>query len=126
MQADIENQIAVAEERLRLAMLASDVSALDELISSDLIFTNHLGQVLGKQDDLALHRSGVLKFHTLEPSENQMKTSGKITVVSVRIKLSGVYGGSPFTGDLRYTRVWCLSRGNTFQVIAGHSSPVHE
>ena len=126
MQADIENQIAVAEERLRLAMLASDVNALDELISSDLIFTNHLGQVLGKQDDLALHRSGVLKFHRLEPSENQMKTSGKITVVSVRIKLSGVYGGSPFTGDLRYTRVWCLSQGDTFQVIAGHSSAVHE
>ena len=84
MLTEIENQVTVAEERLRLAMLASDVDALDKLISSDLIFTNHFGQILGKQDDLALHRSGMLRFHTLEPSERKMKTSGKIAVVSVR------------------------------------------
>ena len=124
MLADIENKVINAEERLRLAMLTSDVEALDELISSDLMFTNHFGQVLGKHDDLALHRSGVLKFHTLEPSERQIKTSGSITIVSVRMKLSGVYGGSPFAGDLRYTRVWRLSQSDTFQVVAGHSSAV--
>ena len=124
MSADIENQITVAEERLRLAMLASDVEALDELISSDLMFTNHFGQILGKQDDLALHRSGVLKFHTLEPSERKLKTSGKIAIVSVRMKLSGIYDGSPFTGDLRYTRIWRLLQSDTLQVVAGHSSAV--
>ena len=126
MQTDIESQITLAEERLRLAMLASDVEVLDQLISPDLIFTNHFGQVLGKQDDLALHRSGVLKFHTLEPSESQMKASGEIVVVSVRMNLSGAYAGSPFSGDLRYTRVWRLSQRDTFQVVAGHSSAVHE
>ena len=124
MPADIENQITIAEERLRLAMLASDVETLDELISTDLMFTNHFGQLLGKQDDLALHRSGVFKFHTLEPSEMQMKTSEQIVVVSVRMLLSGVYGGSPFSGDLRYTRIWRLSQNDTLQVVAGHSSVV--
>ncbi len=126
MPTDIENQVTVSEERLRLAMLASDVDALDELISSDLMFTNHFGQVLGKHDDLVLHRSGVLKFHTLEPSERKMKISGQIAVVSVRMKLSGVYGGSPFTGDLRYTRIWRISQSGTLQVVAGHSSAVQE
>ena len=124
MPTDIEDRTTVAEERLRLAMLASDVDALNELISSDLMFTNHFGQVPGKQDDLALHRSGVLKFHTLEATEQQIKTSGQISVVSVRMKLSGIYGGSPFTGDLRYTRIWRLSQNNTLQVIVGHSSAV--
>ena len=126
MPTDIENQIPIAEERLRLAMLASDVEVLDELISFDLMFTNHFGQALGKQDDLALHRSGMLKLHTLEPSERQIKTSGQIAVVSVRMKLSGVYDGSPFAGDLRYTRIWRLSQSDTLQVIAGHSSAVQE
>ena len=82
MHTAAEQQITVAEERLRLAMLNSDIAALDELISSDLIFTNHLGQVLGKQDDLELHRSGVLRFHTIEPSERQVKASGQFAVVS--------------------------------------------
>ena len=107
-------------------MLASDFRALDELISSDLIFTNHFGQVLGKKDDLELHRSGVLKFNTLEPSERLVKTNGQLAVVSVRMKLSGVYDGSPFAGDLRYTRIWRLSENDTWQIVAGHSSAVQQ
>lgn len=124
MSTAVENQILVAEERLRIAMLASDFGVLDELISSDLLFTNHFGQVFGKQDDLEMHRSGVLRFHTLEPSEKQLKISGKLALVSVRMKLSGAYGGAPFESDLRYTRVWTLSASNTWQIAAGHSSAV--
>lgn len=53
----------------RQAKLASDCQALEELISADLIFTNHVGQVFGKQDDLKMHCNGVLKLHRLESSE---------------------------------------------------------
>ncbi|MDK1044873.1 MAG: nuclear transport factor 2 family protein [Anaerolineales bacterium] len=40
-----EAKILKYEERLRKAMLRSDVSALDQLLAPELIFTNHLGQV---------------------------------------------------------------------------------
>ena len=105
-------------------MLASDVRVLDELISSDLVFTNHLGQVFGKQDDIELHRSGVLKFHSLEPSEIHIKTSGTIAVVTVRMNLSGTYSETSFAADLRYTRVWCCRESDTWKIVAGHSSAV--
>ena len=124
MLTTTEDQITVAEERLRLAMLNSDIGALDELISSDLIFTTHLGQVLGKQDDLELHRSGVLRFHTMEPSERQVKAAAQFAVVSVRMRVSGAYSDSPFAGDFRYTRLWCLSPSGTWHVVAGHCSTV--
>ncbi len=121
-----EHQITVAEERLRLAMLNSDVGALDELISPDLIFTNHLGQMISKQDDMELHRSGVIKFHSIEPSERQVKVRGQFAVVAVRMRLSGAYSGSPFAGDFRYTRIWCLSAGDTWQIVAGHLSAMQQ
>lgn len=124
MPPAIENQITVAEERLRLAMLASDAGALDDLISSDLVFTNHHGQVFGKQDDIELHRSGVLKFNTLEPSEMQINALGSLAVVSVRMKLSGAYSDTPFAADLRYTRVWRCWESDTWKIVAGHSSAV--
>ncbi len=54
-------------------MLTSDVSALDRLISDDLMFTDHLGRLLSKQADLKTHRSGTLKFHMLEPSEQLLQ-----------------------------------------------------
>ena len=126
MLTTAEHQITVAEERLRLAMLNSDTGALDELISPDLIFTNHLGQIISKQDDLELHRSGVLKFHTIEPSERQVKVSGQFAVVSVRMRLSGTYSGSPFAGDFRYTRIWSLAANGTWKIVAGHLSAVQQ
>lgn len=124
MPTDFEQQIAAHEERLRLAMLAGDAEALDELISPDLIFTNHLGQVFSKQDDLGLHRSGCLKFHTLEPAELQVKPCGGPCLVSVRMNMSGTFDGAPFAADLRYTRVWRPTDNGSWQIAAGHSSTI--
>ncbi|HEY9772102.1 MAG TPA: nuclear transport factor 2 family protein [Coleofasciculaceae cyanobacterium] len=65
----IETQIINAEERLRQAMLASDVSVLDELLAPEIMIIRHLGELLRKQDDLSAHKSGLFKIHKLIPSE---------------------------------------------------------
>lgn len=126
MQIDVSSQIALAEARLRLAMLASDVAVLEELISPALIFTNHLGQVCGQQDDVELHRSGMLRFSQMDPSETQVKTYAEFCIISVRTKVAGTYGGTPFDADLRYTRVWRFTETGRWQIVAGHSSAVQE
>jgi hypothetical protein len=38
-------QIIELEQRLRQAMLGSDIVELDALIAPELLFTNHLGQI---------------------------------------------------------------------------------
>ncbi len=124
MSKAIEEQLLAAEERLRLAMLGSDVSALDELLAPGLVFTNHLGQVLGKQDDLAAHQSGLVKINELTPSEQTIQVHGDVAVVSVRVHLSGSYAGTPSEADFRFTRVWAKSPDATWQVVAGHACVV--
>lgn len=123
---DFEHQIVAAEERLRLAMLASKIAVLDELISPQLLFTTHLGQLVNKKDDLAMHASGALKFHVLEPHNRQIKLfgagSGIVAVVSVLMHLSGIHSGVPFSADMLYTRVWQRTSSEAWQIIAGHSS----
>jgi ketosteroid isomerase-like protein len=126
MSTDLVHQISLVEERLRLAMLASDCLALDELISPDLIFTNHLGQVCGKQDDLNMHRDGLLKLHTLEPAEVCVRARGDLAVVSVRMKVGGAFDSMAFQEDLRYTRVWGLSERGSWEILTGHSSHVQQ
>jgi ketosteroid isomerase-like protein len=124
MPTEAEHQIAAAENRLRKAMLASDVEVLDELISSDLIFTDLMGHLCSKEQDLEIHRSGILKFQTLEPSERQLKVYGEFAAVSVRMKVSSIYDGLPADGDFRFTRIWQLKEGNGWQIVAGHVSAV--
>ena len=127
---DFEHQIAAAEERLRLAMLGSKVAVLDELISPQLMFTTHLGNLVNKKDDLAIHASGALKFHALEPHKQQIKLvgsgAGAVGVVSVLMHLSGIHSGVPFSANLLYTRVWQRTANEAWQIIAGHSSVVQD
>lgn len=124
MSNPIETQIIESEERLRLAMLRSDANALNELLAPELIFTNHLGQVLTKQDDLVAHQSGTLKVKVLTPSEQHIQLIGDVALVSVRAHIVGSYAGATSEADFRFTRVWTLSSNGTWQVVAAHSSVV--
>lgn len=122
MDKDLEAQVADAEEKLRSAMLASDVAALDALLAPNLIFTNHLGQRLSKEDDLSAHQSGALSISALEASDRLITTvGGNVAIVSVAVRLSGNYGGQPTGGNFRFTRVWARTEDNTWRVVAAHA-----
>ena len=120
----LEKRIIDAEERLRLAMLGSDVAALDELLAPELVFTSHLGQVIGKEDDLDFHRSGSFKLNALTASEQRIQIHGGVAVVCVLMHLSGSYAGASFDSRIRYTRVWSVSPDRLPRIVAGHASAV--
>ncbi|HBN09037.1 MAG TPA: DUF4440 domain-containing protein [Cyanobacteria bacterium UBA8530] len=118
-----EAGVLAAERSLLDAMLRGDVPVLDKLISEDLLFTNQDGALISKELDLSAHRSGMLRVHTLVPSEQKLQHFGDTSIVSVKLRLSGTYGEAAFSCDLRYTRVWQHRQGS-WQVIAAHCSPV--
>ena len=124
MTSLIEAQILEAEEKLRLAMLNSDVDALNKLLAPNLIFTNHLGQVLGKQDDLDAHQSGIFSIDTLIYENLQIQAMDNIAIAIVKVHLVGSFADASFDNFLRFTRVWHLSVKGNYQVIAAHSSLV--
>jgi ketosteroid isomerase-like protein len=117
-----QESISALEECLRQAMLTADVAALDELIAPELLFTSHLGQRITKQQDLAMHRSGILKLTALDPTDQQMQLSDRYAIVSVCMHLLGTYEGAAVDQQIRYTRVWAISPAGTWQVVAGHAS----
>ena len=109
------------EERLRLAMLSSDVETLDTLISPDLIFTNHFGMLVSKQEDLHAHANKAFVFNSLELSESQINAYEHCAVVTVKADIQGYYLGEPANGCFRFTRVWAPTSGQ-WQLVAAHSS----
>ena len=119
---EVSGQIRAAEERLRRAMLESDVAVLDELIADDLLFTNHLGQILGKQNDLDMHASGQLRFSRLDASELRVLQIGGLPVTSVCLTLAGHLSEQPFAAELRFTRVWRRAEAGQWQLAVVHSS----
>lgn len=122
MSDNLQSQIVELEERLRQAMLHSNIAELDTLITPELLFTNHLGQIFSKQEDLDAHRSGKFKFTEITPSERRIQLNDGFTVVSVLVHIIGSYEGKLVEQDIRFTRVWAISTNGSIQIIAGHTS----
>ncbi len=123
MDSALKKEIIEAEESLKFAMISSDIEALNQLLSKDLIFTNHLGQLLSKNDDLAAHNKGDFKINDLSLSDQIIKASGNVVIVSVHANIVGSYKGEATSGNFRFTRVW-EKLDSKWQVLAGHSSIV--
>jgi Domain of unknown function (DUF4440) len=124
MSKHSESQIIEIEERLRQAMLNSDVAELDALIAPELLFTSYLGQLVSKQQDLAMHQSGTIKIGSITPSERHIQLNEGFSVVSVKMHILGSYEGIENEGFFRFTRIWAVSSVGSLQIIAGHVSVV--
>ena len=113
-----ETFIIACEERLRTAMLSSDVELLDELIADDLIFVNHLGQVLSKEMDIEAHRSGNLKMTGIDILDQRIRLLDRVAVTITRVNLtvfSGLHLKASF-GTLVFGRI-VSGHGKSSQVI---------
>lgn len=123
---DDQAQIQLAETRLRDAMLAGDVDVLDDLLSADSVFTNQVGARLSKADDLAAHRSGLLRIGRIEPRGQALirMLGEKSAIVCITVDLAGSYGTQSFAGAFAYSRVWHRQEDGQWRVEAAHCSPV--
>jgi hypothetical protein len=122
MSSELRDRIREVEERLRQAMLKSDIGVLDELIADELLFTSQFGQLVSKEEDLAVFKSGILYLKELIPSEQHIQLHERFAVVSVLMRLLGSYANTSIDEVIRYTRVWVIAPDGSIQLMAGHAS----
>jgi hypothetical protein len=116
--ATLEAQIRHLEERLRQAMLKSDIAELEALIDDRLLFIGPDSAVYSKEDDLTLHRSGAERITRLEVEELRIEAHSSVAVVVVLAHMAGVFNGQVFEGRFRYIRTWApTARG--WRIVAG-------
>lgn len=119
-----EKDIVELEDQLRTAMIQSNILVLEKLLADGLVFTNHLGQVFTKVDDIDAHSSGVLSISSITPTEERIQLMPGVAIVTVKTQINGTYKGSTSEADFRFTRVWVPSTLNVWQVLVAHSSIV--
>ncbi len=112
------------EERLKLAMLHSDVTELDRLLAPELQFTNHFGQLMSKQDDLDAHQSDILSINEIVISEQNIILYSEVAIVTVRAFIVGIFSGVKSGNNFRFTRVWSKASHNNWHIVIAHSTIV--
>ena len=119
---DTKTQIEALEERFIDAMKNSNIGELNALLADGLIFTNHNGHLITKQDDLQTHSSVKLEIYSIDTSAQLIEVLDDNTaIVSVIKDLSSEYDGHVSVGIFRFTRVWHFN-GTQWQIVAAHSS----
>ena len=113
-------EVVALESALRCAQLTADVGALDRLLSDDLLFTGPDGHLGSKAQDLAAHRSGVVRIRDHEPTELRVRRVGAdVAIVALRTRLVVEVNGATVRGTYCYTRVWAREHGS-WRVAGGH------
>ena len=115
-------EIQECEERLKEAMLQSNVSELHELLADDLIFTNHMGHIITKQDDIESHKYKTLLINELTLTDQNIKVIKNIAIVTVKASIKGSFNGENSENVFRFTRVWNKISNKKWQITACHSS----
>lgn len=111
-------EIEQFEGRLRRAMLAGDVDALNDLIAERLVFVGIGGSVISKEDDLSLYRFGEQRIIRLDVEESRIEVVDSVAIVVVLAHMVGTFHGQPFRGRFRQMRTWALI-ATRWQIIAG-------
>ena len=110
------------EEMLRSAMLSNNIELLEELLSDELIFVNHLGEWLSKEEDINVHRSKSLDIVGIEVLEQEIKLFQELAVTVTKVALNGALAtGESIGGEYSYTRVWKDVEGK-LKVVSCHCS----
>jgi hypothetical protein len=125
VRGDADATIVACEARLRMAQLTGDVAELERLLDDVLLFTGPTGELASKEEDLAAHRSGVVRFREHVPEELRVRPVGQdVVVVSLRARLVVEVSGQLHRGTYRYTRIWVRDERNAWRVVGGHVSGV--
>lgn len=115
-----DSAIAEYEEKLRQAILFSDVKVLSNLISDDLVFINHEGNSITKEQDILLHQNGIFDFSKIEYQSMIISTLGCLAKVSVIADICVSSSDGQFENRMLFSRLWERKR-NMWQVIMVHS-----
>ena len=96
-----------AEQQFFASLIRADVQRLDSILGDNFLLIDVMtGSEITKSALLAVLGSGQLKFETIDPLEQRMRTYGETAVVTGRTQMSGRFQENPFTASSRYTHVY--------------------
>lgn len=98
--------IADLEEKLLDGFKRRDLKILDLLFADGMLFHDQYGNVLDKEMDLDVYRSGMTKITKIDVSKREMRVFESIVIVSASLFITGSYSNILFNGKYQWLRVW--------------------
>ncbi|HKA59197.1 MAG TPA: nuclear transport factor 2 family protein [Gemmatimonadales bacterium] len=117
LAAQVEDSVKAAEAKRREALLAADTAALANLMAPDFMEISRLGTVRTRVDNLRDIASGTLHLTSIKYDSLNVRVYGDVAVLTGIADNTGTMRGFPFSGKIRYTRVFVKRDGRWLAVL---------
>jgi ketosteroid isomerase-like protein len=101
------------------ALVAGDLTRLDELVGDDMIYISPTGKVQTKAEVFAGFRSGAMRIEQMEADEVRARHFDDIGIVTYRALTVMRDGAEVVRGNIRATSVY-QNRADRWQLISQH------
>lgn len=116
LAAQAEDSVKAVEMRRGEALLKADTATLSRMMAAEFIEISRLGQVRTGADNLRDIGGGVLKLTSVKYDSLTVRIYGDVAVLRGIADNTGSMRGFPFSGKIRYTRVF-VKRDGRWQAV---------
>jgi len=121
--AQVEDSVKAVEMNRRQALLAADTVALSRMLAPDFIEISRLGTVRTRADNVRDIASGALHLTSVTYDSLSVRVYGDVAVLTGIADNTGTMRGFPFSGKIRYTRVFVRREGR-WQAVLMQQTPM--
>jgi len=118
-----EDSVRAVEMRRREALLAADTVALSRLLAPDFVEISRFGTVRTRADNIGDIGSGALHLTAVKYDSLNVRIYGDVAVLTGIADNTGTMRGFPFSGRIRYTRVF-VRRDGRWQAVLMQQTPM--
>jgi len=115
--ATVEDSVRAAEQARGQALLKADTVALSRLVAEEFVEVSRLGQIRTRADNIRDIASGDLKLTAVRYDSLVVRIYGDVALLRGIADNTGSFRGFPFSGKIRYTRVF-VRRDGRWQAVA--------
>jgi hypothetical protein len=112
-----EDSVRAAESARGEALLHADTMTLSRLVGAEFFEVSRLGQLRTRADNIRDIASGELRLLTVRYDSLAVRIYGDVAVLRGIADNTGTYRGFPFSGRIRYTRIF-VRRDGRWQAVA--------
>lgn len=112
-----EDSVRAVEQARAQALLKADTVALSRLVADEFVEISRLGQLRTRADNIRDIASGDLRLTAVKYDSMTVHLYGDVAVLRGIADNTGTFRGFPFSGKIRYTRVF-VRRDGRWQAVA--------
>ncbi len=122
-QQAVEDSVRAVEQARGEALLHADTVALSRMLAAEFQEISRLGLVRTRDDNIRDIASGDLKLLTVKYDSLSVRVYGSVAILTGIADNTGEFRGFPFSGKIRYTRVF-VRRDGRWQAVLMQQTPM--